>query len=124
MSLTFGSHFSLSYESAAQPSQIETAMHVTKVFGGVGHTLLGGGRHTRAIQIPFWEFGSYATEQSLLTFLQGVEYKANEIGTLTSSGVSWGTCRFLGMSQTKRHYDSAKASWLGQGTLYFEQMRP
>lgn len=124
MSLTFGSHFSLSYEGAAKPGQIERATQVTKVFGGLGHTILDGERHSRMVEIPFWEFGSYGTEALLLDFLLGVEQKAGEVATLTSSSVGWGVCEFQGMSQTKRHYDSAKASWLAQGVLFFEQMRP
>ena len=124
MSLTFGSHFTLSYEGAAMPAQIEKAQQVTKVFGGLGHTVLDGARQSRPIQIPFWEFGGYGTEAALLDFLLGVEQKAGQVDTLTASSVGWGVCEFLGMTQDKRHYDSAKASWLAQGVLYFNQLRP
>lgn len=124
MSLTFGSHFTLTNESAAIPAQIVKAEQVTRVFGGLGHTVLDGARHMRPIQIPFWEYGSYGTEALLVAFLQGVEQKAGQVATLTASSVGWGVCEFLGMTQDKRHYDSAKASWLAQGTLYFNQLRP
>lgn len=124
MSLVFGTTFNLTYVETPQVDQIASMVQKTSVFGVHGHTVLDGGRTARPLSVPFWFYGGYGTEQSLVTALLAIEQTANAVDSLTVNSVTYGQCRFLGFQGMRRHYSAQHTSWMGRATALFEQLQP